>query len=125
MKLKLPCKKHLFYSAIIICVLLIITVLFANIIFTKKLLNRIESQNTEEIEFEYATSVPMLASDALYQLHECGGKIGIFDAKSNILIDIIDVLVSTLPSADRQALKSGIDIFDFSELTKIIDDFTT
>lgn len=67
----------------------------------------------------------MIATDAIYRLYECGGKIGIYDAKTEILIDIVDVYVSTLPAADRIALKKGIDIFAFSELADIIADFTS
>ena len=64
-------------------------------------------------------------NNAIYRLYECGGKIGVFDAKSEIIIDVLDIFVYSLPKKDRESLKSGIDIFSFSELSKIIDDFST
>lgn len=72
-----------------------------------------------------AAASPMLANDALYRLYECGEKIGIYDAKSGVLIDVIHVFASTLPAQDRKALKKGIDIFSFAELAAIIEDFST
>ena len=73
----------------------------------------------------YNVNAPMIANNAIYRLYECGGKIGIYDAKTEVLVDIIDVFVATLPSADRLALKKGIEIFAFSELAQIIEDFST
>lgn len=70
-------------------------------------------------------AAPKLPSEVIYRLYECGGKIGIYDAKTDILIDIIDVLASTLPKSDRLALKKGIDIYTFADLAKIIDDFSS
>ena len=61
----------------------------------------------------------------MYRLYECGGKIGIYDADTEVIIDIIDIFVSTLPKSDREALKSGIDVYSFTELSEIIDDFST
>ena len=88
------------------------------------MLHRIEQRESESRSV-YAADAPMLASDAIYRLYECGGKIGIYDAKTEVLIDIIDVLVTTLPSADRLALKKGIEIYTFSDLAQIIEDFST
>ncbi|MBQ4599224.1 MAG: hypothetical protein IJB19_04880 [Clostridia bacterium] len=92
--------------------------------YTNKLLHQVEQQETNSRSV-YAADAPMLAGDAIYRLYECGGKIGIYDAKTEVLIDIIDVLVTTLPSADRLALKKGIEIYAFSDLAQIIEDFST
>ena len=82
--------------------------------------NEIAAYNTYEAPAE------TLAFDkAIYFLHECGGKIGIYDATSNVIIDIVDIFVSTLPKKDRIALKEGIEIYSFKELSEILNDFST
>ncbi len=125
MKLKLPSKKHMLYTGIIATIVIFCTAMLLNIISTQKLLNEINQSKISASMATYAQSIDSLSSEATYRLYECGGKIGIYDAKTEILIDIIDVFVSTLPQNDKLALESGIDIFDFSELVKIINDFTT
>ena len=51
------------------------------------------------------------------------GKIGIFSNNGD-LIQIIDVYIKTLPIADREMLKEGIDIKNVDELRDIIEDYT-
>lgn len=85
----------------------------------------IEFDNKESAEEVIAVSRPFVGKDALYCLYECGGKIGIYDAKSSILIDIINVYTTTLPKSDQLLLKNGIEIFSFTELSNIIDDFSS
>ena len=67
----------------------------------------------------------MRTGDAVYLLYECGEKIGIYDAKTGILVDIIHVFASSLPPNDQMALKKGIPVFSISELAAIIEDFST
>ncbi len=90
---------------------------------TSEILKSSVQKKPEETAF--TMTKPMLGGDAIYCLYECGGKIGIYDAKSSILIDIIDVLVSSLPEADRACLKRGIEIYSFSDLSKIVDELTS
>lgn len=91
---------------------------------TQKLLHSIEN-NPFENSPAISVSAPMLTRDALFCLKECGGKIGIFDAKTEILVDIIDVFSISLPTADRKALQKGIPIYSFTELASIIEDLST
>ena len=127
MKIKLPDKKNLITWTVISSLALIGIIAGIYAILTHCAIRDIQTQLeniTSQSKITHA-SAPMIATDAIYRLYECGGKIGIYDAKSEILIDIVDVYVSTLPTADRIALKKGIDIFAFSELSDIIADFTS
>ncbi len=127
MKIKLPDKKKLITWAIIFSFALLGIIAGIYAILTHRAIRDIRTQLeavTSESKITHV-SAPMIATDAIYRLYECGGKIGIYDAKTEILIDIVDVYVSTLPAADRIALKKGIDIFAFSELADIIADFTS
>lgn len=124
MKIKIPNKRTFFLGALLFALLFSCIAQCINLFYTNQMLHRIEQQESESRSV-YAADAPMLASDAIYRLYECGGKIGIYDAKTEVLIDIIDVLVTTLPSADRLALKKGIEIYTFSDLAQIIEDFST
>lgn len=127
MKIKLPDKKNLITWTIIFSFALLGIIAGIYAILTHRAIRDIRTQLeavTSESKITHV-SAPMIATDAIYRLYECGGKIGIYDAKTEILIDIVDVYVSTLPAADRIALKKGIDIFAFSELADIIADFTS
>ena len=124
MKIKLPSKATVFYGILLSAILFCCTAQCISIAYTKNCIQSIERQ-LQESRSIYAVDAPMIASNAIYRLYECGGKIGIYDAKSEVLIDIIDVLVTTLPPADRMALKKGIEIYAFSELAQIIEDFST
>ena len=127
MKLKIPNKKYIFGIAITTIIISIFTIGLINIIMTSKVSTQLKTTAKiieSEAEIQVA-AIPKLPSKVLYRLYECGGKIGIYDAQSNILVDIIDVLASTLPKSDRAALKKGIDIYTFADLAKIIDDFTS
>ena len=124
MKLKLPKKENvLFYIlaiGIVICIVL-------NIIALSRMRFLSESLASKPIEPEnqFSAEQELLQLSAKYMLYECGGKIGIYDASSNTIIDIIDILVCTLPKNDRTALKKGIEVFSLSELSNIIDDFSS
>ena len=62
-------------------------------------------------------------ADPLYILRECGEKIGIFDPATDVLLGFVDVFVSTLPENDRTALRNGLAVYSFSELSERIEDF--
>lgn len=78
-----------------------------------------------ETESTVSAEKELIQPQAEYKLYECGGKIGIYDAKSDTIIDIIDILVSTLPAKDRYALKKGIEVFSLTELSDLINDFSS
>ena len=87
----------------------------------------LKSLRTElyDVKHDAAVAAPMLSGNALYTLRTCGGKIGIYDAASGLLLDFVDVLVETLPEQDRMALARGITLYSFSDLASIIEDFST
>ena len=125
MKLKLPNKKLVIISTAALCTALLITLIITNIFAASKLLKKLKLFNITENQISLSVMAFSPEKEAVYRLYECGGKIGIFEAKTNTLIDIIDVFTSTLPQNDREALKDGIDIYSFTELSNIITDFTT
>lgn len=116
--------------ALLLKILLILIILInpiLQVITLKSTMSILEiaKMETEDVVEPYTSTTPMLSRDALYYLYECGGKIGIYDAKSSILLDVVDVFASSLPAKDRKLLKSGIAIYSFSDLSKIIDDFSS
>ena len=129
MSFKMPSKKSMLYGAIIAGVIISLLIQIINISLTNKLKKQIGAKPAIVLQTSSSDTIQptdIIAQDnAIYKLCECGGKIGIYDAETDILIDIIDVFVSTLPTKDRQALKAGIEVFTFTELAKIIDDFST
>ena len=118
MKIKIPNKRTFFLGALLFALLFSCIAQCINLFYTNQMLHRIEQRESESRSV-YAADAPMLASDAIYRLYECGGKIGIYDAKTEVLIDIIDVLVTTLPSADRLALKRESRSIPFRTLRRL------
>ena len=110
--------KALLYVLLAVTITIYSTVLYNNTVMIKQL-------QAENNEMTIACQKPMISGEALFCLYECGGKVGIYDAKSNILVDIIDVFVYSLPEGDRKLLKSGIEVYSFSDLSKIIEDLTS
>ena len=123
MKLKIPKQETLFFG--IILTLTTICIILQIITMCKP--KQVEESDYEENEAICISTVKEVDFDnnAIYRLYECGGKIGVFDAKSEIIIDVLDIFVYSLPKSDRELLKNGIDIYSFAELSKIIDDFST
>jgi hypothetical protein len=62
------------------------------------------------------------ASAALYLICEHGGIIGVFD-RAGKLTDTRNVLVMTLPRADRDALTVGIPVFSEEELEALLEKY--
>ena len=127
MKLKLPNKKYILCGISAAIVITFFIIGLTNVAMTSKVSKRLDKAASvyAEATVTEAVTVPTLPREVIYRLYECGGKIGIYDAKTDILIDIIDVLAATLPRTDRLALKKGIDIYTFADLAKIIDDFSS
>ncbi len=120
MKIKLPNKNILLYSALLAAVLLCCLLQIIALRKTKVFL-----QNAEGSDIAVSASASPLSGDTLFLLRECGGKIGIFDAKSNILVDVIDVFAASLPVADQKALRQGVEVRSFAELASMIEDLST
>ena len=119
MKIKIPNKEIILLAAAIIAIAVCIAMQCISLIGIRQI------SKEDNIACEATISTEIVANKALYRLCECGGKVGIYDAETNIIIDIIDIFVSTLPKNDRIALKSGIEIYSFKELSEIIEDFST
>ena len=62
------------------------------------------------------------ASDG-FRLCEVNGKIGVYTSDGH-LIKLLDIAVSTLPSAAREALAQGITFQSWQELASLIQDYT-
>lgn len=127
MKLKIPCKESILLGAAIAGTVICITVQCITLFYINIMIKTIQTNEpiATDVVNASAEQTQTIANDAIYKLYECGGKIGIYDAKSDIIVDIIDIYASTLPKSDRAALKKGIEIYSFTELSKIIDDFST
>ena len=124
MKIILKNKTIIVKIIILSVVLLSLSIQLVTLINIKSVVKIVKSEPDSELETCIQTA-PMLSRDAVYYLYECGGKIGIYDAKSSILIDIVDVFTDSLPANDKVALKKGIAIYSFTDLSKIIDDFSS
>ena len=124
MKLKLPGKERLALLALLLCLVMITSAFAVFAAVTNRTLHRLRAA-LSDAERTAAVAAPMLSGNALYTLYACGGKIGIYDANSGLLLDFVDVLVETLPEKDRIALKHGITLYSFSDLASIIEDFST
>ncbi len=56
-------------------------------------------------------------------LREHEGRIGIFNEK-NVLIQVIETYVKTLPLSDRSLLREGIEVYSEEALYSLIEDYT-
>lgn len=122
MKLKLPGREKLVLLTLLAC-LVIVTSAFS--FFAAATHRTLKNLRAALSDAGREAAAPMLSGNALYTLRSCGGKIGIYDAASGLLLDFVDVLVETLPEQDRLALARGITLYSFSDLASIIEDFST
>lgn len=125
MKIKLPEGQKRVTAALLLALALLLTAFAVFAAVTQHTVGRLKAELAAEKSRAASVSAPMLGGSALYTLYECGGKIGIYDAKSGLLLDFVDVLVDTLPESDRLALKKGITLYSFSDLATLIEDFST
>ncbi len=123
MRIKFTDKATLLKVVPLLIAVFIVLIQIITLVSTIKILRKTEKEEISQAVF--AVDKPIISQDALYCLYECGGKIGIYDAKSQILVDIINVFAASLPQSDQILLKNGIEIFSFTELSNIIDDFTS
>lgn len=127
MKLKIASKENIFFGITLFCIAVCIVLQCITLGSVYKILSDVHTDEVTEYDTVNKSSpnTQKVASGAMYRLYECGGKIGIYDAETEVIIDIIDIFVSTLPKSDKAALSEGIDVYSFTELSKIIDDFST
>ena len=127
MKLKIPNKESIFFGITVLGIAVCIVIQCVTLGIVCEILSDTKESETSDYSTtsKITGSTQKISSGAMYRLYECGGKIGIYDADTEVIIDIIDIFVSTLPKSDREALKSGIDVYSFTELSEIIDDFST
>lgn len=124
MKLKLPGREKLVLLTLLACLVIVTSAFSFFAAATHRTLKNLRAALSDAGR-EAAVAAPMLSGNALYTLRSCGGKIGIYDAASGLLLDFVDVLVETLPEQDRLALARGITLYSFSDLASIIEDFST
>lgn len=126
MKPKLLRKETTSLWVLILCLIFVTSAFLSFAAVTHRTVKTLRTALAEATEAAVsAVAAPMLSGNALYKLQECGGKIGIYDAASGLLLDFVDILVETLPKQDRLALKRGITLYSFSELAAVIEDFST
>lgn len=126
MKPKLLRRENAAVLVLTLCLILIASAFLSFAAVTHRTVKALRAALAEATEATVsAAAAPMLSGNALYKLQECGGKIGIYDATSGLLLDFVDVLVETLPKQDRLALRRGITLYSFSELAAVIEDFST
>ena len=65
----------------------------------------------------------MASKTDLFTLKEYNGRIGVFYSGETIPYQEIDVDISSLPAADQDALKEGIQVYGTDELNRKIEDF--
>ena len=60
-----------------------------------------------------------------YMLKEHNGRIAVFPAESDEPELVLDVLVKYLPDFDRTQMQQGIQVKDYEELVRLIEDYTS
>lgn len=75
---------------------------------------------SEEQETESSVPVDILADQ--FCMREVNGRIAIYSG-DGYLIRILDIPVDTLPSADRLALRQGIQVSSWKEVLALMQDF--
>lgn len=79
-----------------------------------------EQEKEAEIPQDDAVSVDILYQP--FEIREKDGKIAVF-SEDGYLLRTLNVPVSTLPAADRDALANGIRVTSWRELQALIEDF--
>ncbi|MBQ2676181.1 MAG: hypothetical protein IJF54_02110 [Clostridia bacterium] len=62
-------------------------------------------------------------SPHLYLMKESDGKIAIYKYNTNVPFQVLDVYVDSLPEADRELLKQGINADSKEQLSRLIEDY--
>ena len=70
----------------------------------------------------YAPTLKEEADEEKYYIREHDGRVGIFN-EDNVLIEMIDVYIKTLPEADKKLLKEGFSVIGEKALSAIKEDY--
>ena len=85
MKVKLPNKEIILLATAIAAIVVCITMQCISLVGISKI------NKEDDIACEATITTEIVANKAIYRLCECGGKVGIYDAETNIIIDIIAI----------------------------------
>lgn len=69
--------------------------------------------------------MPVLQKKAQYRLKGYEGKLAVYIIGKQTPEIIFDVYLNHLPDIDRMKLEEGIDIEEYSELLRLIEDYTS
>lgn len=64
-------------------------------------------------------------SEYSFKISDFDGRIAVFDLKSDEMIEVFDVYLSSLPYDEQNEIKNGIFAENRQELQRIIEDFTS
>ncbi len=103
----------------LICLSLVITALFTISTFVRfySSKNEILSQNVANANYTEDSSKEE------YVVKEYNKKVAVFKQGEKEPYEILDIDVTSLPMADREALKDGISFKDTKKLSKLIEDY--
>jgi hypothetical protein len=65
----------------------------------------------------------MASRTDVYTVREYEGRIGVFYNDENVPYQQIDVDVTSLPTADQDALRAGIKVYSTDKLNQMIEDY--
>lgn len=83
-------------------------------------------ENETEPAAKPESSIPISESSKIQmRLGAFEGKLALFKGESRYPNEIFDVLLRSLPEADRLRLEEGIKVYDEEELKRLIEDFTS
>ena len=77
-----------------------------------QLQSQMEPQQTAEPEAQH-----------MYEMGICEGKVAVFLPGTNVPMRITEMPVTSLPTADQQALKDRIPVYDAQELASFLEDY--
>ncbi len=80
------------------------------------------SEETPPTEIEVDNSVPVDVLSNRFCMKEINGKVAIYTS-DGYLVRLLDISVETLPHADQQALRQGIEVSSWKEILALIQDF--
>lgn len=122
------------YAAI--CSLLMLAILFITLLTARKSETALKDEQTSDqiqlqSEYIYVYVTPESTESEIsdtetvsgWIIREYEGQIGIF-TPDNVLINTLNVYIKTLPVADRDLLREGIEVTTKKELLEVIEDYS-
>ncbi len=61
----------------------------------------------------------------MYVLGEKDGRLAVYSADRQSVIDLLDTYIYSLPLSDREAISEGIAVYSVNELVALIQDYTS